>query len=211
MANKKIDDRYRLWATIIYEESAKPNWREYLSEQAIPCFISPYHDKDFTPEGEPKKPHYHILFSFEGKKSLAQVKKHVEAIGGVGCLVRDSLRGSARYLCHLDNPEKALYNEKDVVCYGGLDYFEAISTVMDRYVALREMISYVEEHTILYFCDLYAYATFNNFVWFRLLSDSCAIPMREYIRSKKDKHERQLQRKSNFAKVQLEFNGLNQD
>lgn len=180
----KEDLRRRLFGTIIYVESAPTNWQDILAELQVPCFISPYHDKDFTAEGEPKKPHYHILFNFSGKKSPEQVMKIVESIGGVGLKFLDDLRGSARYLCHLDNPEKALYKPNDVKCLGGLDYFECCNTVMDRYNTILEMKQYCVDNNVTNFADLFEYSADNEFSWFRILCDSGAFIMERYIKSR---------------------------
>ena len=52
--------RTRSYATVVYPESA-PDFLERLNDLKVPCFVSPLHDKDFNPTGEPKKPHYHVL------------------------------------------------------------------------------------------------------------------------------------------------------
>ena len=60
-----------------------------------------------------------------------------EKIGGVGCQRINVVRGYARYLCHLDNPEKAQYNISDVISLGGADYQEVISLASDKYIFLN--------------------------------------------------------------------------
>ena len=52
--------RTRNFATVIYPESAPSDWKEILNQEFIPAFISPLHDRDTNPTGEPKKPHYHV-------------------------------------------------------------------------------------------------------------------------------------------------------
>ena len=67
MASQKArDTRGRNFATMVYPESAPENWREILAGYFIPAFISPLHDKDLNPTGEPKKPHHHVMLMFEG-------------------------------------------------------------------------------------------------------------------------------------------------
>ena len=107
MSEKKsraTDNRKRNFATVVYPESAPENWQEILAGMFVPAFISPLHDKDINPTGEPKKPHYHVVVMNDGKKSIEQAQELFAAIGGVGCEVVQSIRGYARYLCHLDNP-----------------------------------------------------------------------------------------------------------
>ena len=126
------DSRVRLWATVVYPESAPDNWLSIIGDMMIPCYISPLHDKDFNADKTPKKPHYHVFMIFEGKKSRTQIKEIVERFGGVGQENILSKRGYARYLCHLDNPEKAQYNTDDVRSFGGLDYESDIGIVLFR-------------------------------------------------------------------------------
>ena len=98
------EQRFRNFATIVYPESAPADWQNILADLKIPCLISPLHDRDFNPTGEPKKPHFHVLLTFEGKKSVEQIKELIRPFCGVGVEVVQSIRGYTRYLCHLDNP-----------------------------------------------------------------------------------------------------------
>ena len=70
MATEKTSNkRFRNFATVVYPESAPEGWQETLSEQFVPAFISPLHEKDINPTGEPKKPHYHVLIR-SGKRDF---------------------------------------------------------------------------------------------------------------------------------------------
>lgn len=173
--------RTRNYATVVYPDSAPDNWLELISELKIPCFISPLHDKDINANGEPKKPHWHVMLMFEGVKTEEQVKDIISVFCGVGLEVVSSLRGYARYLCHLDNPDKAQYNPADVMCYGGAEYFDIIGLASDRYNAVREIIQFVNENKILFFADLLEYASIHRDDWFRLLCDNSAYIVKEYI------------------------------
>ena len=150
----------------------------------IPAFISPLHDKDTNPTGEAKKPHHHVLMMFDTVKTLDQAKELFEQIGGVGCEKVNSLRGYARYLCHLDNPEKHQYQVEDVRAFGGADYVGTIGLVTDKYVAIGEMIDFCKEYNILSYSDLLEYARAERFDWFRVLCDNGTVVMREYLKSR---------------------------
>ena len=103
----KKEQRTRNFATVVYPESAPSDWIDKLDQLHVAALISPLHNKDTNPSGEPKKPHYHVLLMFEGVKDYeTQVKPIFAEIGGVGREMVNSARGYARYLCHLDNPEK---------------------------------------------------------------------------------------------------------
>lgn len=96
--------RTRNFATVVYPESASGDWMEKLADLKIKAFVSPLHDKDKNPDGEPKKAHYHVILMFDSVKSVEQVKEITDEIGGVGVEKINSLRGYARYLIHADNP-----------------------------------------------------------------------------------------------------------
>lgn len=97
--------RTRNYACIVYPDSAPENWQNIVAESKIPCFISPLHDKDVNPDGTPKKPHYHVMVMYDGPKTEEQAKAFFSTFNGVGPEVVNSVRGYARYLKHMDNPE----------------------------------------------------------------------------------------------------------
>ena len=135
--------RTRNFATVVYPESASGDWMEKLADLKIKAFVSPLHDKDKNPDGEPKKAHYHVILMFDSVKSVEQVKEITDEIGGVGVEKINSLRGYARYLIHADNPEKAQYEKTDIKQFGGADYEGICLLASDKYAAIREMtVSY---------------------------------------------------------------------
>jgi hypothetical protein len=179
------DKRTRSYATIVYPDSAPENWIDILTQFHISAFISPLHDKDINPTGEPKKPHYHVLLMFEGKKSVPQALEVFEAFGGVGCEIVNSQRGYARYLCHLDNPEKAQYSTEDVKQLCGADYSSVINLAIDKYKALGEMEDFCDKYDIVSFYLLTKYARNNRPDWYRILCDCGTVFMREFLNSRK--------------------------
>lgn len=180
----KVDERSRNFATIVYPESAPIDWIDILNDYCVPCFISPLHDKDINPTGEPKKPHYHVMLMFENKKADRQIQDIFDSIGGVGLKKLQSIRGYARYLLHLDNPEKYQYDEKEIISIGGADYSSIISIASDKYAALDEMQEFCDEYNITSFYLLCRYATKYKPDWSRILKDSGSVYMREYLKSK---------------------------
>lgn len=180
---KSRDTRTRNFATVVYPESAPGDWQDILARHCIPAFISPLHDKDINPNGEPKKPHFHVMLMFDGKKSIEQVSEVFSSIGGVGCEVVKSVRGYARYLCHLDNPEKAQYDTSDVRSIAA-DYIGVIGLAVDKYVAIGEMQDFCEKYNVFSFYALAKYARTNRPDWHRILCDCAAVYMREYLQSR---------------------------
>lgn len=179
-----VDTRTRNYASIVYPESAPGNWKEILSGHFIPAFVSPLHGNDVNPTGEPKKPHYHVILMFDGKKSKEQAKEVFDTLGGVGCEVVKSIRGYARYLCHLDNPEKAQYEPSQVTCLCGADYMGTIGLAIDKYIALSEMQDFCDKYNVVSFYALSKYARAHRSDWHRVLCDSGSVFMREYLQSR---------------------------
>ena len=175
--------RTKNFATVVYPESCPENWLEVLGELLIPCFVSPLHDKDFNPNGEPKKSHYHVLFRFDGVKTLEQVKEILPKIGGVGCEPVNSIRGYARYLCHLDNPEKAQYDTAKVRCFCGADYIDTVNLITDKYKVITEILDYCDQNKIYSYRNLVQYCRVNRPEWFRVLCDNGSYVVLEYLKS----------------------------
>lgn len=186
MADEKSSGkgRTRNFATVVYPESAVDGWQNILSELRVPAFISPLHDKDVNPTGEPKKAHYHVVIMFEGPKTLEQAKEVFDKISGVGVEKVNSLRGYARYLCHMDNPEKAQYPVESVRSLCGADYTGAIGLITDKYKAIGEMIDYCEENDITSYSELLLYCRQERFDWFRVLCDNGTVVVKEYLKSR---------------------------
>ena len=186
MTNRKTqknESRYRNFATVVYPESAPQNWKEIIAELKLPVAVSPLHDKDKNPTGEPKKPHYHVLLCFEGVKSVEQVRALTQLFGGVGVEVVNTKRGYARYLCHLDNPEKAQYSQEDVLCFGGFDFQDVVGLPTDRLKAIEEMMDFCDENQILSYAYLCRYARSNRRDWFRVLCENGTYVIKEYLKS----------------------------
>lgn len=181
---KSAKTRTRNFACVVYPESAPYNWQDILSDQFVPAFISPLHNKDLNPTGEVKKEHYHVMIMFDSVKTSEQAKVIFDLIGGVGCEVVNSTRGYARYLCHLDNPEKAQYNIDDVRCLSGADYANVISLVTDKYKAIGEMIDFCQANNIFSYAVLLEYCRMERFDWFRVLCDNGTVVIKEYLKSR---------------------------
>ena len=181
---KKLDCRVRNFATVVYPESAPSNWQEILQEEFVPVFISPLHNMDINPTGEKKKEHYHVIVMFEGKKSLEQVTEIFSKIGGVGLEKINSLRGYARYLCHLDNPEKYQYPQEEIIQMCGADYPNVIGLITDKYKCISQMVDFCEQNKVVCYADLFIYCKENRYDWFRVLCDNGTVVIKEYLKSR---------------------------
>ncbi len=177
--------RTRNYATVVYPESAPEGWQNTLAEMCIPAFISPLHDSDLNPTGEEKKEHYHVMIMYESVKTREQAKELFDEIGGVGIEVVNSIRGYARYLCHLDNPDKAQYSTDDVRSLAGADYISVIGLATDKYKAIKEILDYCVINEVYNYCEILDYAREERYDWFRVLCDSGTYVIKEYLKARR--------------------------
>lgn len=152
---KRAGKRARAWTAIVYADSAAENWQEILREQLVECLISPYHDKDADPNGEPKKPHWHVVVSFKNPTTYEKAKEVFDEIGAVvppasQAKVKD-FKQMARYLCHLDQPNKHRYDMADVVSIGAIDYAALVMSGADEDEMLDEIFDYIRANQIVSF------------------------------------------------------------
>lgn len=177
--------RTRNWATVIYQDSAPDNWEDILREEKVQAVASPSHDQDTNPTGEPKKAHRHIIVRFDAVKTKEQAEEVFAKIGGVGCEKVKDLRQYCRYLCHLDNPEKAQYKPGDVITFGGFDYYEIIISAADENDMLREITFFVTDHHVTNFAQFQRWNAENRPDWFRLIAKSASYYVAQLIKSER--------------------------
>ena len=176
--------RTRNWATVVYTESAPIEWKRILQEQCVPALVSPAHNLDVNSDGEIKKEHYHVMLLFDGVKTQEQAKEVFSVIGGVGTEPVKSVRAYARYLCHLDSPDKVRYRIEDVISLSGADYSTMISLASDKYSAIGEMIEFCMQNCIESYAELLLYAKGNREDWFRVLCDNGTVTMVQFLKSR---------------------------
>lgn len=153
MAEKNVKKRH--WAMVLYPESAPQDWREQLKKAGIKCAISPLHDKDVNPTGEPKKPHYHVIMSYEGPTTYNNVKRLTDSLSQPIPQPLEQVRGYYRYLTHEDNPEKAQYSKSDIETLNGFaiqDFVEMTKSEVGK--RTREIVQLIRDNGITEYADL---------------------------------------------------------
>lgn len=166
---KSAEMRSRIFATVVYPESAPEDWLQRLEGTHVAAMVSPLHCLDTLPTGEQKKEHYHVLWRYSGVKSIAQAQEVVNLIGGAGSVeVVSDYRGYARYLCHLDSPDKAQYSADDVKCFGGANWAEVALSDAERTDALLDEIEdWIDETGCVSYVALCRYARRQRPDWTR--------------------------------------------
>ena len=151
----------RNWAFVLYPESAPLDWKEQLQLSGITCAISPLHDKDIDPTGEPKKPHYHIILCFPGPTSYNVVSSITASYNATIPKALESVRGMYRYFTHKDNPDKYQYDEKEITLLNDFDVADVLNS--GEVFHIMKMIDVLIENLKLFeYSDLMKYLRDNE-------------------------------------------------
>lgn len=185
---RKREKRYKLWATVIYPDSAPDDWVARLDDLHCPALISPLHASDIDPDGSRKKEHFHVLFMFENPISASDFRELILPAGAVGAEHVISQRGYARYLCHLDNPDKAQYNPSEVIALGGANWHDSTLAGVDRVKMQQRIEDAITDNNFFYYNQLKDWARVNEPEIYYALSTYARSEAIMYIQERR--HER---------------------
>lgn len=191
MSKKYI--KSRIWACVGYPESLPADWLDTLRETGLQVAISPLHDKDTDPTGESKKPHYHIIFNYDGPTTYEHVKELCDSLNMTIPIKLESLRGMYRYHLHLDNPEKYQYDDRDRILLGGFDSSSVnalTKTEVDKYK--NEILSFIEDNDILEYCDLLTVLLNNGMNEMLNIASSHTLLFNTFITSRRHKRKTEV-------------------
>lgn len=149
--------RQRAFNAVFYPESAPANWREIVDGWHVQG-LSILHDKD-----EGKKPHHHLLLMFSSMKSLAQVHAMTDELGSKELQPSHDLRASARYLLHLDHPDKFQYPFTALESFAGASALDLTAPIGDP---SPEIMAFVREQGLMEYSDLIHYCLDHRPEWF---------------------------------------------
>lgn len=189
MANEKA----RHWTFIVYPESAPENWKTILQETGCEIAISPLHDKDINDEEskELKKEHWHVIISYANTTTYNNVKNLTDSINSPIPKKLNSIKGMYRYFTHMDNPDKAQYDAREIMHLNGFDENTVTQlTVTQKYIIKQEIIGYIKEFDVRYYSDLLEYLMLKDFDWFKVALDNTLL-FTCVIKSFNDKRRRE--------------------
>ena len=154
MVSNKSNVKKRNWAFVLYPESAPDDWIEQLRQTGLQCAISPLHDKDIDPTGEPKKAHYHIILCYSGPTSFNVVRQLTERLNQPIPQALEQVRGYYRYLTHKDNPEKYQYSDDDIKTLNGFNISDFVELSKSEVLEIKlKLQNLIREINILEYSD----------------------------------------------------------
>lgn len=153
MAEKNV--KKRNWAFVLYPESAPEDWREQIQKAGIMAAISPLHDKDTNPTGEPKKAHYHIILVYGNPTTFKNVESFTKRLNQPIPQPLEQVRGYYRYLTHLDNPEKYQYSAAEIQTVNGFDIRDFVEmTKAEITKNIRAVQQFIMDNDVTEYADL---------------------------------------------------------
>ncbi|MBQ8146997.1 MAG: replication protein [Clostridia bacterium] len=160
---KKENVKKRNWTFVLYPESAPADWLERLKLSGLMSAISPLHDKDINPTGEPKKAHYHVLLVYSGPTTYNAVAKFTASLNATIPQALESVRGMYRYFSHKDNPEKYQYDESDILNVNGFNISDLIELTKSEVNEIKaNILKLIREIGIVEYSDLIDFLTDNE-------------------------------------------------
>lgn len=153
--NTSNNVKKRHWAFVLYPESAPSDWVEQLQQKGVLAAISPLHDRDTNPTGEPKKPHYHVILSYSGPTSYSVIKAITDSLGQPIPQPLEQVRGYYRYLTHMDNPEKAQYDAADIQHLNGFNIYDFSEMTKSEVTQIkRNLQQFIRDNDIVEYSTL---------------------------------------------------------
>lgn len=178
----------RYWAFVLYPESAPENWKEILQQTGLSICISPLHDKDLNPTGEPKKAHYHIILCYSGPTTFNCVKDITDSLNQPIPIALEQVRGYFRYLTHKDNPDKYQYDEKEIQTINDfdIDNYNDLSTSQINAIKI-EIQKFIIDNDIREYSDLLDILLENDLLNYLDVAQNHTILFNTYLTSRRNK------------------------
>ena len=148
----------RTWAFICYPESLPEDWNEKLMLSGIRAAVSPLHDKDTLPDGQKKKPHFHVILHYDGPVTFSMVSQFSrEEMCGSYPVPLQSARGYYRYLTHKDHPKKYQYDEDEIQLFNSFDPEEFASlSSKEKNQMIKELTTYIFDNNVTEYAEFIA-------------------------------------------------------
>lgn len=193
---KRAGQRTRNWLAVFYPEDLPEDWRDRMDELGVRWIEGPLHDQDVNADGTPKKSHIHTLWIFDAVKHLEQVSGLFKSVLGesesgsiIGVATPQMCNDrsqSVRYMAHLDHPNKAQYDVKQIVGHNGADPAEVMRYSATETAAMMvAMEEYIEQNGITELAEFSAAIRYDYPEWYNILSKKETYYFNAFIRSRR--------------------------
>jgi hypothetical protein len=123
--------------------------------------VGAYHDMDIDDNGELKKPHYHFITKFDVPSTEGSLLKLFPNIEENLCFCIKSFKAQARYLLHLDDADKHLYDDNALI--GNISLVRRHIMTQDRQnEGMRKIQNFIRLHKIIDLNDVLDFVDDND-------------------------------------------------
>lgn len=181
------------WEGVLWPEHfpALEDAKASLINFGVKGYISPIQNDDGGKE------HFHFIWCFDRQKTYEQVMNMIQDEGLGECIntvkyVKD-LTTRARYLCHLDESSKSLYDPNDVTCMGGTDYYQFLNVSSEKYNDDMTLMEIIKKYNVGSYAQLVDYCMYCSREHYKSVVGRCGF-WSAYLRSKvNDSRSHELQ------------------
>lgn len=159
----------RSYEAILYPESCNGYIQKLADNFPSACCLSPLHDRDIDNDGCIKKPHFHFIAHYSGKKNPYNFYCDVCNTFGDSCFntiqSKSDISAAVKYLAHTfcKDKKKAKYNIDDIISYNGFDaskyLFENTGDLMEN---INNIMEIIDSENILFYNKLARYLQKEN-------------------------------------------------
>lgn len=141
-----VEKRYRHFMILLYPEW--DNFSEIL--QDIKGSFKNYAYIKHMPEEEEKKEHIHLILSLDNPRSEQSLAKRLQIDVRFVRHIK-SLRGSCRYLVHMDNEDKYQYDLSQVIISKSFNstYFKSFDDLLSDDEILDNIYAFIDDYSVL--------------------------------------------------------------
>lgn len=140
------EKKYRHFMILLY-----PEWGNYQDIlQDIKGSFKKYAYIKHIPEEEEKKEHVHLVLSLDNPRSEISLSKRLDIDKRFVKHIK-SLRGSCRYLIHIDNEDKYQYNLDQVIVSHSFKsiYFKSFDDLLSDEEILANIYGFIDDNNFL--------------------------------------------------------------
>lgn len=148
--------QYKEFSIILYDEPT----RSFLLNLGVEYYAYIKHDKDYNENGEIKKSHYHLYVKLYKKKTIGGVFNIVCRHFNINANLIEPIDNTfrfIRYLSHIDEEDKHIYNLDEITCNFDLSIYYNLKERNDNFVL--EIISKIDRGEIKNFKELVKYCS----------------------------------------------------
>lgn len=180
-----MNDRYRLFSLILYEDTTSYNIKEVLKNiKAYKFYAYIIHDKDLQESGEVKKKHFHVIIKLDNATTIKALAKKIGIPENFIQHARNE-RAMVRYLIHFDDDDKYQYQLSEIKSSRNYERYvkKCFDDLETEDVIIQNIFSYINENLnhLPYNDFMYYFLQYINFNCYETIYKRYRYEFKDYI------------------------------